>query len=73
MTKFLEIVPTYDKPYNAMSMAFIKSLLEAEGIKYFFEGEYSQTTSDISPLPWLYVLSEDFEKTKTVLCGHDLI
>jgi hypothetical protein len=55
MKQFLEIVPTYDRPYNGMSIAFIKSLLQAEGIRYYFEDKYSQTMGDILPLPRLYV------------------
>ena len=73
MTEFLEITPAFNKPYSAMNMAFIKSILEAEGIKYFFEGEYAQTTSAILPLPRLFVQSEKFEKAKIVLRDHDLI
>jgi hypothetical protein len=73
MTQFQEIILACDKPYNDMNMAFIKSLFEAEGIKYFFEGEYSWSMSAILPLPRLYVLSCDYEKAKILLSNHDLI
>ncbi len=59
---FVEILSTFD-PFL---MSFVKSLLEGEGIDYYFKGEYSSLIEPVHPAR-LMVKREDEERAREIL------
>ncbi|NJD55628.1 MAG: DUF2007 domain-containing protein [Nitrospirae bacterium] len=53
--------------FNPADIAFIKSLLDAEGITYYFHGEHFNSIRPLALPARLMVISDQVEKAKEIL------
>jgi hypothetical protein len=61
---------TRGSTYNQGEIAFVKSILEGEGIIYYFQGESAITISYAGAYARLFVASEDADRVRKLL--HEL-
>lgn len=58
--------------YNTGDVAFIKSLLDAEGLSYYFQGEHFSVLRPLVEPARLLVENKDVEKAEDLLEGLEL-